>query len=61
MKELGYSTISVVLETWDAAKFSEKDFEEEFGRMAVAKYVIGHVMIIGILLMKKESNAVSFL
>ncbi|KAL7562545.1 hypothetical protein ACA910_015429 [Epithemia clementina (nom. ined.)] len=37
MKELGYSTISIVLETWDTAKFSAKNFEEEFGRLAVKR------------------------
>ena len=39
MKEVGYSTIAIVLETWDAARFSSDTFDSEFGMVALKKYV----------------------
>ena len=39
MKEVGYNQISLVLETWDAARFLDKEFENTFGFKAVQKYV----------------------
>mmetsp|Transcript_7579 Transcript_7579/g.9906 ORF Transcript_7579/g.9906 Transcript_7579/m.9906 type:complete len:153 (+) Transcript_7579:63-521(+) len=37
MKEVGYSSISIVLETWDAARFSSKDFDLDFGMLALER------------------------
>ncbi|KAL7570543.1 hypothetical protein ACA910_004315 [Epithemia clementina (nom. ined.)] len=37
MKEVGYSTISIVLETWDAARFSSESFEADFGMVALER------------------------
>ncbi|KAL7558463.1 hypothetical protein ACA910_015365 [Epithemia clementina (nom. ined.)] len=38
MREIGYSSIAIVLETWDAARFHHgKDFDSEFGHKAVQR------------------------
>jgi len=37
MKEVGYTSIALVLETWDIARFMDKQFETEFGLKAVQK------------------------
>ena len=37
MKEVSYSTIALVLETWDAARYIDKNFDEEFGKKAVKR------------------------
>ena len=39
MKDIGYTTLSTVLETWDQARFSSKDFESEFGMVALERCV----------------------
>ena len=40
MREIGYSTIAIVLETWDNARFQVKEFEDEFGHKAVHRCVL---------------------
>mmetsp|Transcript_1051 Transcript_1051/g.1392 ORF Transcript_1051/g.1392 Transcript_1051/m.1392 type:complete len:154 (-) Transcript_1051:4-465(-) len=40
MKEVGYSTLSIVLETWDKARFADKTFDEEFGMVAVKRLFV---------------------
>jgi hemoglobin-like flavoprotein len=40
MKEVGYSTIAVVLETWDAARFGSKDFDSDFGMIALERLFV---------------------
>lgn len=37
MIEIGYTNISLVLESWDMARFGSKDFEEEFGMTVLHK------------------------
>ncbi|KAL7578892.1 hypothetical protein ACA910_006878 [Epithemia clementina (nom. ined.)] len=37
MKEVGYEQIATVLETWDAARFGSKDFDNEFGMVALER------------------------
>ncbi|KAL7569415.1 hypothetical protein ACA910_009602 [Epithemia clementina (nom. ined.)] len=37
MKEVGYEQIAVVLETWDAARFGCKNFDKEFGMVALER------------------------
>ena len=39
MKEVGYNQIALVLQTWDGARFMDKEFESTFGFKAVQKYV----------------------
>lgn len=39
MHEVEYSTIAIVLETWDSARYQAKDFDAEFGYKAVQRYV----------------------
>ena len=52
MREIGYTSIALVLETWDAARFQVKEFESEFGHKAVQKYVcfVGLLFVVVILL-----------
>mmetsp|Transcript_1052 Transcript_1052/g.1393 ORF Transcript_1052/g.1393 Transcript_1052/m.1393 type:complete len:154 (+) Transcript_1052:193-654(+) len=40
MKEVGYSNLSIVLETWDQARFGDKNFDTEFGMVAVARLFV---------------------
>jgi hypothetical protein len=35
MKAIGYQQIAIVLETWDAARYMAKDFDTEFGMVAL--------------------------
>eukprot|EP00523_Entomoneis_sp_CCMP467_P017105 CAMPEP_0168786768 /NCGR_PEP_ID=MMETSP0725-20121227/11448_1 /TAXON_ID=265536 /ORGANISM="Amphiprora sp., Strain CCMP467" /LENGTH=154 /DNA_ID=CAMNT_0008836939 /DNA_START=18 /DNA_END=482 /DNA_ORIENTATION=+ len=35
MKEITFTNIALVVETWDAARFTDKEFEEKFGYKAV--------------------------
>lgn len=37
MKDISYSTLSIVLESWDKARFQNKDFEDTFGMVAVKR------------------------
>jgi hemoglobin-like flavoprotein len=37
MKEFSYTQISIVLDTWDQARFASKDFEKEFGMVALER------------------------
>mmetsp|Transcript_14859 Transcript_14859/g.41046 ORF Transcript_14859/g.41046 Transcript_14859/m.41046 type:complete len:154 (+) Transcript_14859:54-515(+) len=37
MKDIGYTSIALVVETWDQARFQTKNFENEFGIKAVQK------------------------
>ena len=37
MKEIGYTQIALVLETWDGARFLDMNFEETFGLKVVSK------------------------
>ena len=39
MKELGYNTISRVMETWETARRVAKNFEDELGTHMLTKYV----------------------
>ena len=39
MKELGYNTISRVMETWETARRTAKNFEDELGTHMLIKYV----------------------
>ena len=38
MKELGYNTISRVMETWETARRVTKNFEDELGTHMLTKY-----------------------
>ena len=37
MKDVGYSTIAIVLDSWDAARFGSKDFDNDFGMVALER------------------------
>ncbi|KAL7578874.1 hypothetical protein ACA910_006849 [Epithemia clementina (nom. ined.)] len=37
MKEVKYEQIATVLEAWDAARFGSKDFDNEFGMVALER------------------------
>ena len=37
MKDVSYSTLSTVLESWDKARFADKDFDDQFGYVAVKR------------------------
>jgi len=39
MQIIGYSTVSSVLEAWDAARRTSKNFESEFGKLLIDRYV----------------------
>lgn len=39
MQDIGYETVSRVLESWDSARQESKDFEQLFGKMLVDKFV----------------------
>ena len=43
MQDVGYESVSRVLETWDSARRSCKDgdssFEKEFGKLLIDRYV----------------------
>lgn len=38
MKDVSYSTLSTVLESWDKARFADKDFDDQFGYVAVKRW-----------------------
>ncbi|KAL7569449.1 hypothetical protein ACA910_009632 [Epithemia clementina (nom. ined.)] len=40
MKEIGYEQIAAVLETWDLARFGSKNFDSEFGMVALERLFV---------------------
>mmetsp|Transcript_24326 Transcript_24326/g.67411 ORF Transcript_24326/g.67411 Transcript_24326/m.67411 type:complete len:146 (-) Transcript_24326:1366-1803(-) len=39
MKNIGYTSIALVLETWDAARFNSKEFDSAFGSVVLEKFL----------------------
>mmetsp|Transcript_15709 Transcript_15709/g.29970 ORF Transcript_15709/g.29970 Transcript_15709/m.29970 type:complete len:147 (-) Transcript_15709:51-491(-) len=39
MQVIGYSTVASVLEAWDAARRTSKDFESEFGELLINRFI----------------------
>mmetsp|Transcript_4965 Transcript_4965/g.6460 ORF Transcript_4965/g.6460 Transcript_4965/m.6460 type:complete len:153 (-) Transcript_4965:104-562(-) len=40
MKDIGYEQLAVVLETWDAARYVSKDFDNDFGMVALEQLFV---------------------